>query len=196
LTNNPANAAAAVTVYSIGHGNRSASDFTAQLRAAGVACLLDVRAYPSSRRHPQFTRMALEPALRAAGIRYLWEGQALGGMRRGHDGSPHTALTDPAMRGYADHMASREFNDAVARLLKLAAETPLALMCAERDHRHCHRAFIADALLLAGAEVLHLVDLNDVRRHALSEGARLAADGTLVYDAGIQMGLALRQPDQ
>lgn len=196
MTNNPDSTAAAVTVYSIGHGNRSASEFTAQLRAVGVAYVVDVRAYPSSRRHPQFTRMALEPALRTAGIRYLWEGPALGGMRRAHDGSLHTVLTDPAMRGYADHMASREFNDAVARLLKLAAAMPLVLMCAERDHRHCHRAFIADALLLAGAEVLHLVDLNDVRRHALSDGARLAADGTIVYDAGIQMGLALCQPDQ
>ena len=186
--------ATAVTVFTIGHGNRSSSDFIAQLRAVAIACLVDVRAYPSSRRHPQFARMALEPALRAARIRYLWEGPALGGMRRPRSGSPHTALTDPALRGYADHMASEEFADAVSRLLKLAAKTRVALMCEERDHRHCHRAFIADALLLAGTEVLHLVDLNDVRLHALGEAARVAA-GSLVYDAGVQLDFALRQRD-
>ena len=188
--------AISATIYSIGHGNRSLGDFVAQLRAVGVVCLVDVRAYPSSRRHPQFARMALEPALRTAGMRYLWEGAALGGMRRPRSsGSPHTALTDPALRGYADHMATPQFVDAIARLLELAAVTPIALMCAERDHRYCHRAVIADALLLAGAEVRHLADLNDVRRHVLSEAARPAADGTLVYDACVQMGLALRPPD-
>ena len=95
--------AAPTTIFSIGHGNRSASDFVAQLRAAGVVCLVDVRAYPASRRHPQFSRMVLEPALRSAGIRYLWEGQALGGMRSPQPQSRHLALSDPAMRGFADH---------------------------------------------------------------------------------------------
>jgi uncharacterized protein (DUF488 family) len=187
--------AARSTIFSIGHGNRISSDFVAQLRDAGVRCLVDVRAYPASKRHPQFTRMTLEPALRAADIRYLWEGPALGGMRKSREGSPHSALTDPTLRGFADHMASAEFRDAIARLLALSAETPVAFMCAERDPRHCHRVFIADALLLAGAEVLHLIDLHDVRRHAISEGARLAPDGSAVYDACVQMGLALREPD-
>ena len=182
-------------IFSIGHGNRSASDFVAQLRAAGVACVVDVRAYPASRRHPQFTRMALEPALRAAGMRYLWEGPALGGMRSPRAGSPHVALTDPAMRGFADHTSSPEFREAIARMLDLAAATPTALMCAEKDPRHCHRSFIADALVLAGAEVRHILDLNDVRRHVLSEGVRLTTDGSPVYDACVQLGLALRDPD-
>lgn len=187
--------AVSITIYSIGHGNRSASDFVAQLRAAGVVCLVDVRAYPASRRHPQFARMALETALRTAGIRYLWEGAALGGMRSPHAKSPHVALSDPAMRGFADHMTSLAFRAAIARLLDLAAATPTALMCAEKDPRHCHRAFIADAMLLAGAEVRHLLELNDVRRHVLSEGARLTPEGPVVYDACVQMGLALRGPD-
>lgn len=180
------------TIYSIGHANRSSSDFVAQLRAAGVRCVVDVRAYPASRRHPQFTRMMLEPVLRGEGMRYQWEGQALGGMRSARAESPHIGLTDPAMRGFADHMASRDFGDAISRLLKQAADTPIALMCAERDPRHCHRALIADALLLAGAEVRELIDLHDVRGHALNAGARVAADGSVTYDACIQMGLALR----
>ena len=178
-------------IHSIGHGNRGVTEFLAQLAAAGVRCVVDVRAYPASKRHPQYTRMALETALRGAGVRYVWEGEALGGMRRPLENSPHTALTDPAFRGFADHMADDEFRTAIARILKLATESPLALMCAERDPRHCHRAFIADALMLQGAEVRHLVDLNDVRRHALSESARQRADGALVYDACVQLGFSL-----
>ena len=187
--------AASTTIFSIGHGNRSASDFVAQLRAAGVDCLVDVRAYPASKRHPQFARMALEPALRAVGIRYLWEGTALGGMRSPQPRSRHVALSDPAMRGFADHTASPLFSGAIARLLGLAATTPTVLMCAEKDPRHCHRVFIADALLLAGVEVRHLLELNDVRRHVLSEGARLTEEGGVVYDSCVQMGLALGAPD-
>jgi uncharacterized protein (DUF488 family) len=181
-------------IHSIGHGNRGVTEFLSQLTAAGVRCVVDVRAYPASKRHPQYTRMALETALRGAGIRYLWEGEALGGMRRPLDASLHTALNDPAFRGFADHMADNSFRQAVARILKLAADAPLALMCAEREPRHCHRAFIADALMLAGAEIRHLIDLNDVRRHALSEGARLLPDGGLVYDACVQLGLGLNEP--
>lgn len=175
-------------LYSVGHGNRGIAAFLDLVRGADIECVVDVRAYPSSRRHPQFTRMALEPALRAAGIRYAWEGQALGGMRTPRADSRHRGLGDPVMRGYADHMASAEFGAAVARLLQAAASQRLAMLCAERDHRHCHRGFIADALSLAGAEVLHLVETGDVRRHALSDAARVE-DGRLVYDAGIQLGL-------
>lgn len=184
------------TAFSIGHGNRSASDFVALLRDAGVTCVVDVRAYPASRRHPQFARIALEPALRAAGIRYLWEGAALGGMRSPRADSPHVALSDSAMRGFADHTGSESFRAAVARFVETAAAAPTALMCAEKDPRHCHRAFIADALLLQGVDVLHLLGTNDVRRHHLSETARLTASQEVVYDTCIQMGLALNPTSQ
>ena len=42
--------------YSIGHGNRSADEFLDLLTSFEIACLVDVRAYPASRRHPQFAR--------------------------------------------------------------------------------------------------------------------------------------------
>ena len=49
-----------MTIYTIGHGNRTIEEFTGLLRAAAIECLVDVRAYPASRRHPQFSRDALE----------------------------------------------------------------------------------------------------------------------------------------
>jgi hypothetical protein len=64
------------------HGNRSSEEFLRLLEVARIECVVDVRAYPESRRHPHFSRTVLEATLAAAGIGYVWEGAALGGMRR------------------------------------------------------------------------------------------------------------------
>lgn len=178
------------TVYTIGHGNRALEDFTALLAGARIECLVDVRAYPRSRRNPQFARMALDPALRAQAIQYVWEGGQLGGMRRPSGDSPHAALDDAAHRGYADHMATPEFATALERLLAIGNTRATAFMCAETHPEHCHRSFIADALLARGVEVLHLMGPHDVRPHTLREGARLVSGGHVVYDACVQLGLA------
>ena len=179
------------TLYSIGHGNRAVADFTALLKGARIECLIDVRAYPRSRRNPQFARMALDPVLKAHSIHYLWEGAPLGGMRRPHGESPHLALEDAAHRGYADHMATAEFQSALERLIATGAARNTAFMCAETHPEHCHRSFIADALHARGIEVLHLMGPHDVRAHTLRAGARLAGHGRVMYDGCVQLGLAL-----
>ena len=179
------------TLYTIGHGNRAADNFIALLKSARIEWLVDVRAYPRSRRNPQFARMALDPVLKAQQIQYVWEGKPLGGMRRPHGDSPHAALDDAAHRGYADHMATPEFSAALERLIALGEAHKTAFMCAETQPEHCHRSFIADALTARGIEVLHLMGPQDVRAHVLREGARLTADGRVMYDACVQLGLAL-----
>src|SRR5262249_22830725 len=68
-------------IYTVGHGARSAEQLIAILKEAGIGTLVDVRAYPASRRHPQFSRQPLSASLEKAGIAYRWEGKALGGMR-------------------------------------------------------------------------------------------------------------------
>jgi hypothetical protein len=57
-----------MVVYTIGHSTRSFEQFTTLLRAAGVARVVDVRAFPMSRRHPQFNKDALSVTLPAAGF--------------------------------------------------------------------------------------------------------------------------------
>lgn len=178
------------TLYSIGHGNRAVEELVALLAAANIECLVDVRAYPRSRRNPQFARMALQPVLNAHDIRYVWEGEALGGMRRPHENSLHCALDDAAHRGYADHLETADFQSALLRLIALG-ERPAAFMCAETNPEHCHRSFIADALTAHGVEVLHLMGVADVRAHRLRESARLTTDGHLVYDRCVQLAFTL-----
>ena len=67
------------TIYTVGHGARSAEELVRLLNEAQIAELVDVRAYPGSRRHPQFSRENLRKSLEQAGIRYAWEGKALEG---------------------------------------------------------------------------------------------------------------------
>lgn len=179
-------------VYTVGHGERSSAELVALLREAGVTMLVDVRARPASRRHPQFAREALAGALAAGGVGYCWEGRALGGLRPVSPASPHAAL--PAgVRGFADHLGSPDGRAALQRLAAAAAAQPLAILCAERDPARCHRTLIADALVAAGWAVKHLISPGAAVAHRLDARARQAG-GALVYDlaAGGQRALDLR----
>lgn len=166
-------------IYTVGHSNLTADAFARRLTAWDVELLVDVRRYPSSRRHPHFNRPALAAYLEERGIRYLHD-ERLGGHRPAAEGSPHTALPE-AFRGYADHMRTRVFLDAVGRLLELAGEHGTAVMCAEADPTHCHRRFLADALTVRGVEVVHILSESTSRPHELHPDARVEDGGGLVY---------------
>ena len=90
-------------IFTIGHGNKSLAALTTLLKKYGVDILVDVRAYPRSKRNPQCDRESLEAALGRAGFSYLWV-QGLGGFRKKGLGanSPHLALRAGAFRNYAD----------------------------------------------------------------------------------------------
>jgi uncharacterized protein (DUF488 family) len=174
-------AAAPLTLYTIGHGNRSAHELVALLQEAGVRTLADVRAVPRSRRNPQFDSETLRETLEPTDITYHWAGRQLGGRRPARNGSPHLALADEGLRAYADYMDGREFERAAAQLMNLVRRAPTAILCAERDPMNCHRSLIADYLVLAGVRVIHLIDTGDSREHQLRPEARRES-ARLVYD--------------
>ena len=178
-------------VWTVGHGARPVEALLAVLGEAGVEVLVDVRRFPGSRRHPQFGRDALSAAVAQAGLRYEWQGEALGGRRSRAAATRHTALRHPAFAGYADHMDSAEFRGAVEALVSRAgAGERLAVMCAETVWWHCHRMLIADALVLRGAAVTHLLDVGRRQEHRLHPTLRRGGDGWPVYDvAGTLPGL-------
>ena len=171
-------------MFTIGHGARPINELVGLLRAAAVDALLDVRRFPGSRRHPQFGREALAATLSRAGIDYEWHGEKLGGRRsRGPGPSRHTALREAAFAGYADHMDTPAFRHAVDQLVRRAdLGEQLAVMCAETLWWHCHRSFIADALVMRGTEVVHLLRPGESQRHRLHSTARTGDDGWPVYD--------------
>lgn len=170
-------------ICTIGHGARPIGAFLAILLDAGVGTLVDVRRFPGSRRHPQFGRDALAEAVQQAGLRYTWEGEALGGRRRGHASSRHTALRNAAFAAYADHMDTPAFRTAIDDLIARAATELPAVLCAETLWWHCHRMLVADALVLRGAVVEHLLDVGTRQAHRLTSGVRRGPDGWPVYDA-------------
>ena len=177
-------------IYTIGHGNRPIEEFRGLLKEAGIECLVDVRAQPASRRHPQFERATLEQSLQAAAIRYLWEGKALGGRRKLAKDSPHAALKSPAFRAYADHMGTAEFREGAARLLGIGRSARAAIMCAERLPWECHRFLISDYLVAGGEKVTHMINAGATQEHRLNPIVRLR-EGQLIYDGETQGELKL-----
>jgi uncharacterized protein (DUF488 family) len=167
-------------LYSVGHGARDLDTFLALLRAAGIRRLVDVRTAPGSRKHPHFGKDELSRSLTEVGIEYRWE-RDLGGWRRPKPDSPHTALRADAFRGYADHMDTPEFQDALSRLVRSGAEVPTVFMCSESVWWRCHRRLLSDALVARGLEVCHLMDGGRLTRHEPSGAARIVG-GRLVYD--------------
>src|ERR1700729_2184696 len=111
-----------------GHGTEPAERTTDILREAGVSSLVDIRIAPGSRRHPQFARAALEEWLPAAGIGYRWE-KRLGGFRKPSPGNPDTAWREEMYRGYAEHMRSPAFLEAVDAVLTEASSRLVTVMC-------------------------------------------------------------------
>jgi uncharacterized protein (DUF488 family) len=172
-----------MTLHTVGHGTLAGDDLGRLLRAAGIELVVDIRSHPGSRRHPQFARTALERWLPEQDLAYRWE-PALGGRRTPRPDTPHTALTVPAFRGYADHMASPEFAAALDGVLADVADRPTAVMCAESVWWRCHRRLLADATVLLRHEpVLHLFHDGRFAEHHPMEEARVEGDH-LVYDAG------------
>jgi uncharacterized protein (DUF488 family) len=155
-------------------------DLLSLLTTHGVTLLVDVRTAPGSRKHPQFGKEALATALAGAEITYEWA-KDLGGWRRPSKDSPHAALRSDAFRGYADHMSTPAFREALARVVGRAGEEATAVMCAESLWWRCHRALLADAATVAGCEVRHILPDGRVEGHRLRGAARIV-DGALLYD--------------
>lgn len=153
-----------VSVYTVGHSTRTWETFLEVLASASIRCLVDVRRYPGSRRHPQFGKDQFAAALEQAGLTYVHEVE-LGGRRRPVAGSANTYWRNPQFQGYADHMATPEFQRALERVLARAAVHPVAVMCAEAHPSMCHRKLLSDALVLRGAHVIHLLDARRSQPH-------------------------------
>jgi uncharacterized protein (DUF488 family) len=161
-----------MVIYTIGHSTRSWDDFLALLRAHGIDRLADIRTVPGSRRHPHFSAEALGHSLTAAGIAYR-HFPGLGGLRKPRPDSPNGAWRNESFRGYADHMRTAEFRDALTDLIGWSDAGRTVIMCAEAVWWSCHRQLTADALLARGMEVCHIMGLASASAHKLTDFARV-----------------------
>jgi uncharacterized protein (DUF488 family) len=139
-------------IFTIGYEGATVAEFVFALQKAGVARVIDVRALPLSRR-PGFSKSSLRAALEEAGIEYL-HFKALGTPAEGR-AAARAGRHDDLQRIYAGQLELPEAIAQSAQMLELAQEKPSALLCMEREPRHCHRTLLLDAVA-PDAEVVHL----------------------------------------
>lgn len=167
-------------LYTIGHSTRPLEDLLAVLQAHAIQTLVDIRAFPMSRRLPHFNRDSLEQSLRAAGLQYVWM-KSLGGYRKKiREDSPNIALRNLSFRNYADYMLTADFESAMADLIALSQASRTAYMCAERVYFRCHRMLLSDWLVARGHEVMHIDASGPAKAHKLTAEARMI-EGELIY---------------
>jgi len=171
---------AIATLFTIGHSTRTLQELISALQAHSIQTLVDIRAFPMSRRLPHFNRESLERALPEAGIRYLWMKELGGRRKKSLTESPNVALRNESFRNYADYMLTQEFEQAMRELVDLAEHSRTAYMCAERVYFRCHRMLVSDWLVAHGHEVFHIDDEKPAKPHKLMAEAMIV-DGRLVY---------------
>ena len=166
-----------LVILTIGHSTRTLEAFSRLLQIHGVKQVVDVRTVPRSRNNPQFNRDTLPDALTAMGIGYEHKA-GLGGLRHPRPDSVNSAWHNASFRGFADYMQSPEFVASLDWLVALAGQQQIVLMCAEAVPWRCHRSLIADALVVRGIQVEHI--MNKTRRQAHSLTSFAHVEGTSI----------------
>ena len=169
-----------MTLYTIGHSTRTIDDLIQTLMAHQIQTLVDIRAFPMSKRLPQFNRESLEKTLPGSGISYVWM-QTLGGYRKKIlPESPNIALRHDSFRNYADYMLTPEFENASAELLQLVAQLKTVYMCVEWVYFCCHCMLVLDWLITHQQDMQHIDGTNPTKPHRLTTEARMI-EGRLIY---------------
>ena len=166
-----------LTIYTIGHSTHTLEEFVEMLKAYNITFLVDVRTVPRSRHNPQFNKENLPATLKPYNIKYL-PMPDIGGLRHPKKDSVNMAWENSSFRGYADYMQTKEFTENLLKLVVMAKENCLAIMCAEALPWRCHRNLISDALVVRHVKVLHIISKDNTISHQLNEMAHV--EGTKI----------------
>lgn len=139
-------------IFTIGYEGVTMDEFLATLKGAGVEQVIDVRALPLSRR-PGFSKNVLAATLNDNGIGYVHL-KALGTPKPGRDAAKKGDWRTME-HVYAGQLHLPEAQAQAAQLRDLASHKRSAVLCFERDPKHCHRTM----LLREEGEGLDVVDL-------------------------------------
>jgi len=131
-------------LFTIGYEQTPPKAVLDELESAGVKLLVDVRAVTSSRR-PGFSKNQLAAGLDERGIAYLHLA-ALGTPKDGREAA-RSGKFDVLNKIYAAHLKTPQAREELNELSALVKKSgPVCLLCYERDHRHCHRQWIAEII--------------------------------------------------
>ena len=157
-----------MVIFTIGHSNHKADKFLKLLQANHITLLVDVRSAPYSRYCPQFNKKDIENYLKNFDIQYVYAGDSLGGRP-----------TDPLC--YKDHVILEKDGDylhevnypevmkkdwfvkGIERLMQLASEKSIVIMCSEENPGECHRHHLISKFIMENHPEVEI-------RHIRSEG--------------------------
>jgi len=131
-------------LFTIGYEQTPAKSVLDELEQAGVKLLVDVRAVAASRR-PGFSKNQLRAGLDERGIAYLHL-RGLGTPKDGREAARRGQF-NTLHRIYAKHLKTAQAKEELDELSALVKQSgPVCILCYERDHRHCHRQWIAEII--------------------------------------------------
>ena len=131
-------------LFTIGYEQTPQMSVLDELENAGVKLLVDVRAVASSRR-PGFSKTQLAAGLDQRGISYLHL-RGLGTPKEGRLAA-RAGQYDRLQEIYAKHLETPQAQEELDELSALVKNSgPVCILCYERDHRHCHRRWIAEII--------------------------------------------------
>jgi uncharacterized protein (DUF488 family) len=142
------------TLFTIGYQETPPKAVLDELENAGVKLLVDVRAVAASRR-PGFSKNQLAAGLKERGIGYL-HFRDLGTPT---DGRLAARAGDMKRleQIYAKHLKTPQARQEMCELSELIGKAgPVCILCYERDHRECHRKYIAEVIEKDGVAVENL----------------------------------------
>src|ERR1700761_4984277 len=132
------------TLFTIGYEQTPAAAVLDELEQAGVKLLVDVRAVASSRR-PGFSKSQLAAGLDERGIAYLHL-RGLGTPKEGRLAA-RAGQYETLQKIYTKHLKTAQAKEELDELSGLVKKSgPVCILCYERDHRHCHRRWIAEII--------------------------------------------------
>ena len=148
-------------IFTIGHSTHPFAEFVGLLRRHGVTALADVRSTPFSHFNPQFNRPALQQGMKAHAIKYVFLGRELGARPQDRSCYENGQVRFDRLKETA------LFKGGIKRVMRGLETCAVALMCAEKDPKDCHRALlVAPALTELGVEVFHIMEDGSIEPHA------------------------------
>lgn len=166
-------------IFTIGHSTHPITEFVELLQTHHIKQIVDIRSIPKSRHNPQFNELDLKESLKKAHIRYKHL-KELGGLRHTTKNSVNLGWHNTSFRGFADYMASEEFEEGLQTLMKIASKKSTAIMCAEAVPWRCHRSLIGDALTKKKWAVYDIMSRTSAKKHKLTPFLKVRK-GRLIY---------------
>ena len=177
-------------IFTVGHSTHTKEEFLELLNDAKIETLVDVRAFPGSRKFPHFHKDEMSIWLPHSGISYV-HNKELGGRRNKSktvDDEINDGWNNQSFHNYADYSLECEFLKGLTQLKELASKDRVAYCCSERHPARCHRLLISNRLSLNGWSVLHILDgskgVTEIVEHKPGQWVaqpELRKDGSVVY---------------